>query len=76
MTRNLLVFCMLLLVPIFIFMFANNNVNAQSGLSTEQSLANISERLDKMESQLNLVLENQEKIFYELRRGRYFTKRS
>ena len=36
----------------------------------------VKDKLDKIESDIQTMLENQEKMFVELRRGRYFTKRS
>ena len=62
---------------LLIFLGREGGAQSQSGDDKTQSdMAQIIERLDKIEAQLDLILENQEKTFAELQRGRYFTKRS
>ncbi len=67
-------FLILILAAAF---FSFRDVLAQSNQAPETSdLQAIKDKLDKIESDLQIVLENQEKTFVELKRGRYFTKRS
>ncbi|MBI4970299.1 MAG: hypothetical protein HZC17_00450 [Candidatus Omnitrophica bacterium] len=63
-----------ILVLIGAIVFVAHEVKAQSKeSSSEGDLKKVLDRLDKIDTQLQLISENQDKMFVELRRGRYFT---
>lgn len=76
--KKLALLSFLVIVGIFSIMLISRQVDAQQaqGADDESKLTQIMDRLDKIESQLEEVLENQQQMFVEFRRGRYFTKRS
>ncbi|GEM_PF-3341886 len=53
-----------------------SQAQAQDAASENTQFSQLMDRLDKIESQLEEILENQQQTFAELKRGRYFTKRS
>lgn len=73
MKKLTLVFSVLILISSAIIFFSQR-VNAQTKENdSEKALAVITTRLEKIETQLETVLDNQQKMLVELRRGRYFT---
>lgn len=76
MKKRFLISGLLILILTVAFV-SFRDVLAQSNQSPEAAdLQAIKDKLDKIESDLQVVLENQEKTFVELKRGRYFTKRA
>ncbi|MBI4398055.1 MAG: hypothetical protein HY586_02900 [Candidatus Omnitrophica bacterium] len=76
--KKTVLLALLLVAAIFSSAFWGKAV-AQSqakAASVEDRLTSVSEKLEQIESQLNQMLVTQQEILEELKRNRYFTKRS
>lgn len=66
----------ILILAVALISFRNVWAQSNNQSSDAGDIQAIKDKLDKIESDIQVMLENQEKMFVELRRGRYFTKRS